>query len=228
MRVTTFRHAETIVFGITTVMLLVAAVWNANATSAARNAVEEVKQIQQQEEIAANEEEIAANEEARMIQAAALKIDAAATPEAVEKQVKILKTEIQLALFEERRAPLAPIELKNLLKLVGFEGTALKQAWAIVIKESNGRPKAHNKNSKTGDNSYGLFQINMIGALGPARLEKYGLKSNEELFDPITNARIAYQMSGRGNDFSAWKVYGYNNGGERYIKALAEFPSEKG
>jgi hypothetical protein len=221
MRVTSFRHAETIVFGITTVMLLVAAVWNANATAAAQNAAEEVKQIQQQQEIAANEE-------ARMIQAAALKIDAAATPQAVDKQVKILKTEIQLALFEERTAPLAPIELKNLLKLVGFEGTALKQAWAIVIKESNGRPKAHNKNSNTGDNSYGLFQINMIGALGPARLEKYGLKSNEELFDPVVNARIAYQMSGGGNNFSAWKVYGYNSGGERYTEALAEFPSEKG
>ena len=96
MRVTTFRHAETIVFGITTVLLLVAAIWNANATAAAKNAVEEIKQIQQQEEIAANEEEIAANEEARMIKAAALKIDAAATPEAVEKQVKILKTEISL------------------------------------------------------------------------------------------------------------------------------------
>ena len=221
MRVTSFRHAETVVFGITTVMLLVAAVWNANATAAAQNAAEEVKQIQQQQEIAANEE-------ARMIQAAALKIDAAATPQAVDKQVKILKTEIQLALFEERTAPLAPIELKNLLKLVGFEGTALKQAWAIVMKESTGRPKAHNKNSNTGDNSYGLSQINMIGALGPARLEKYGLKSNEELFDPVVNARIAYQMSGGGNNFSAWKVYGYNNGGERYTEALAEFPSEKG
>lgn len=228
MRVNSFRHAETIVFGITTVMLLVAAIWNASTTAAAQNAAEEVKQVQQQQDSALQQEEIDANEEATMIKDAASKIDAASTPQAVEKQVKILKTEIQLSMFEDRTAPLAALELKNLLKLVGFEGTALKQAWAIAMKETNARPKAHNKNSNTGDNSYGLFQINMIGALGPDRLDKYGLKSNEELFDPVVNARIAYQMSGGGNDFSAWKVYGYNIGGERYKEALAEFPSEKG
>ena len=33
---------------------------------------------------------------------------------------------------------LSDTELKNLLKAVGFEGTALKKAWAIAKAESNG------------------------------------------------------------------------------------------
>ena len=35
-------------------------------------------------------------------------------------------------------------DLKNLLKLVGFEGQNLKEAWAIAKRESNGRPFAFN------------------------------------------------------------------------------------
>ena len=93
----------------------------------------------------------------------------------------------------------------NLLKAVGFEGTSLKKAWSIAKRESNGRPLAYNGNRKTGDNSYGLFQINMIGDLGPERLEKFDLKSNRELFDPVTNAEITYYMTDGGSDWSAWK-----------------------
>ena len=114
---------------------------------------------------------------------------------------------------------MSPLDLKQLLITVGFEGEALRQAWGTAMKESTGRPMAHNRNSKTGDNSYGLFQINMIGSLGPARLEKYGLKSNEDLFDPMTNAKIAYQMSNGGKDWSAW--HGIT---ERTQQWMQEFP----
>lgn len=96
-------------------------------------------------------------------------------------------------------------ELLTLLETVGFEGTGLKKAWAIAKRESNGRPLAHNGNRKTGDNSYGLFQINMIGNLGPERLNKFDLESNKELFDPVTNAEITYYMTDGGIDWSAWK-----------------------
>lgn len=96
-------------------------------------------------------------------------------------------------------------ELVTLLKTVGFEGSNLKKAWAIAKRESNGRPLAHNGNKQTGDSSYGVFQINMIGNLGPARLEKFNLKSNRELFDPVTNAEITYYMTNGGLDWSAWK-----------------------
>ena len=96
-------------------------------------------------------------------------------------------------------------ELLTLLTTVGFEGTGLKKAWAIAKRESNGRPLAYDGNKKTGDSSYGLFQINMIGNLGPDRREKFNLKSNKELFDPVTNAEITYYMTDGGSDWSAWK-----------------------
>ena len=60
-------------------------------------------------------------------------------------------------------------ELLQLLKSVGFEGQALKMAWGIAKAESNGRPMAYNGNRNTGDSSYGIFQINMLGNLGDDR-----------------------------------------------------------
>ena len=134
-----------------------------------------------------------------------------------------------LAKYAERRAPLEPLELKELLTAIGFEGEALKLAWGIVMRESRGGPTSHNGNSDTGDNSYGLFQINMIGGLGTDRREKYGLTTNEELFNPVANARIAFLMSGGGKDFGAWGVgkNAYNGGkvGDLY-SWVAKFPSK--
>jgi hypothetical protein len=96
-------------------------------------------------------------------------------------------------------------ELKSLLWAVGFEGKALKTAWAIAKRESNGRPMAYNGNRKTGDSSYGIFQINMLGSLGIDRKEKFNLRSNVLLFDPVINAEITYYMTKGGTDWSAWK-----------------------
>ena len=96
-------------------------------------------------------------------------------------------------------------DLTILLKLVGFEGQNLKEAWAIAKKESNGRPLAFNGNTKTGDSSYGIFQINMLGMLGPDRRNKYDLDHNADLFNPVVNAQIAFHMSNGGENWSAWK-----------------------
>lgn len=96
-------------------------------------------------------------------------------------------------------------ELKELLAAVGFEGKALRTAWAIAKRESSGRPLAYNGNRNTGDSSYGIFQINMLGNLGVARKEKFNLRSNVLLFDPVINAEITYYMTKGGNDWSAWK-----------------------
>ena len=100
---------------------------------------------------------------------------------------------------------LSDIELKELLAAVGFEGKALKTAWAIAKTESSGRPLAYNGNRKTGDSSYGIFQINMLGNLGVARKEKFDLRSNILLFDPVINAEITYYMTKGGTNWSAWK-----------------------
>jgi len=118
-----------------------------------------------------------------------------------------------------KKTMLKPHELKDILHDVGFRGEGLKKAWATAMKESTGRPLAHNRNSNTGDNSYGLFQINMIGSLGPARLKQFDLKHNKELFDPHTNAKIAFHMSNGGKDWSAW--HGITSKTREY---LAQFP----
>lgn len=100
---------------------------------------------------------------------------------------------------------LSDMQLKQLLSAVGFEGKALRTAWAIAKRESNGRPLAYNGNRKTGDSSYGIFQINMLGNLGIDRKEKFNLRSNVLLFDPVINAEIAYYMTKGGLDWSSWK-----------------------
>jgi hypothetical protein len=110
-------------------------------------------------------------------------------------------------------------ELKELLSAVGFEGKALKQAWAIAKSESNSRPMAYNGNRKTGDSSYGIFQINMLGELGIDRKEKFDLKSNILLFDPVINAEITYYMTKGGTDWSSWSSLN----GARYREFLTEF-----
>ena len=97
-----------------------------------------------------------------------------------------------------------PTELANMLELVGFKGYSLKLAWAVVMRESRGNSGSHNKTSSTGDNSYGIFQINMLGTLGAERREKFGIKSNAELLDPVTNAQAAFYMTSRGEDFGSW------------------------
>ena len=101
--------------------------------------------------------------------------------------------------------PLEKDELIKILKSVGFEGYALKVAWATVMKESMGTPTSFNGNRSTGDNSYGLFQINMLGSMGKDRRDKFNLDSNDDLFDPVKNAQIGYHMSDGGKDWSAWK-----------------------
>jgi hypothetical protein len=120
----------------------------------------------------------------------------------------------------ENATSLTDLELKHLLHLVGFEGNKLKEAWAIAKRESTGRPLSFNGDSSTGDKSYGLFQINMIGNLGPARRDKFELKTNADLFNPVRNAEIAYHMSNGGKDWSAWK--GITPG---VVQWLPEFPS---
>jgi hypothetical protein len=127
----------------------------------------------------------------------------------IDKEIEAHKVKIrnlELKKFSEQKTAFSDEELVKMLRAVGFEGKALKVAWAVVKKESNGRPLAFNGNVKTGDNSYGIFQINMIGGLGVARRDKFDLDSNKDLFDPVVNAQIAYYMSNEGSDWSAWGV----------------------
>lgn len=97
--------------------------------------------------------------------------------------------------------------LSQILTAAGFSGAGLATAEGVATAESGANATAHNGNAGTGDNSYGLFQINMLGSMGPARLAQYGLSSNDALFDPLTNAKVAYQMSNGGTNWGPWTTF---------------------
>jgi hypothetical protein len=144
------------------------------------------------------------------------------TPTRAEALVAVKQYEEVILSKYHNSDSLTDHQLVELLNAVGFEGKDLREAWAVAKKESNGRPLAYNGNRKTGDSSYGVFQINMIGGLGADRREKFGLESNAELLNPVINAQIAYHMSNGGENWASWK------GMTARTKAwLAKFPESK-
>ena len=99
-------------------------------------------------------------------------------------------------------------ELEAMARMAGFDPSISPVMAAIGLAESSGNPYAHNP--KYPDNSYGLFQINMLDRpgymMGQERRNRYGLRSNEELFDPMKNLQAAkdiYDSQGLG----AWSVF---------------------
>lgn len=133
-------------------------------------------------------------------------------------------------------------KLAQLLLQEGFTEQQVPTMLEIAKRESSMNPLALNPNADTGDLSFGLFQINMLGGMGPERRKALGLKSNEELYDPATNVRAAkyvYDMQGP----KAWSVYDPSdpaftnlnleetvNSGDTYnitIQAEREKPKEK-
>lgn len=161
---------------------------------------------------------------------------AATLPPVVDIETKTSKRDVKD--LSKKYAPsnyshseqLSDSELVSVLKEAGFTGESLRVAWAIAKKESNGRPLAFNGDKGTGDQSYGIFQINMIGDLGSDRRDKYNLESNKELFNPLVNATIAYKMSAGGNDWGAWGIgpTSYKSDGsksEAYLKWYRAYPN---
>ena len=99
-------------------------------------------------------------------------------------------------------------DLELLARQAGFDSSVSPTIAAISLAESGGDPMAHNP--RYPDNSYGLMQVNMLDEpgykLGAERRQRYGLQSNDQLFDPLTNMRAAkdiYDSQGLG----AWSVY---------------------
>ena len=97
-------------------------------------------------------------------------------------------------------------EIARTLRVAGFPEDKVVTMTAIAMAESSGDSAAINNNPNTGDLSYGLWQINMIGDMGPERRKLFGIKSNEELLDPLTNAKAAYEIY-KLQGYAAWSVY---------------------
>jgi len=102
---------------------------------------------------------------------------------------------------------LTPRQIAQYAYDAGFRGQSLTTAVAVALAESGGRPHSHNTTPP--DDSYGLWQVNMYGALGPDRRRDYHLKSDGQLFDPAVNARAAFSISSHGTSFQPWSTYIY-------------------
>lgn len=101
-------------------------------------------------------------------------------------------------------AQLTREQIADYARAGGFTGDDINIAVAVALAESGGDTKSHN--TKAPDNSYGLWQINMYGSLGPDRRRTYNLSSNDVLFDPTVNAKVAAGIK-RGSGWGAWTTY---------------------
>jgi hypothetical protein len=96
-------------------------------------------------------------------------------------------------------------EIAAAAQSAGVRGDNIAIAVAIAIAESGGNTRAHNGTPP--DNSYGLWQINMLGPLGPQRRAMLGISSNDALYDPNVNARAMFKISNGGTNWRPWTTY---------------------
>lgn len=117
-----------------------------------------------------------------------------------------------------------------LAREAGFPPDTARKMVAIAMRESGLVPTARCKDCFPGikEDSIGLWQINMYGTLGAARLQQFGLSSPDQMLDPRVNARAAFLTWG-GNDRNleiAWRIdsegaYGYRT---KYLANLNRLP----
>lgn len=98
-------------------------------------------------------------------------------------------------------------QIAGLAKAAGLPNSAIAVAVAVALAETNGDTAAHNYNLATGDDSWGLWQINMLGPLGPTRRAQFNITSNDQLLDPATNAKAMTSISHNGSYWGDWSTY---------------------
>lgn len=108
--------------------------------------------------------------------------------------------------------PLSVDAVAGLVYAVGLRGERAAIAVAITTPESGRDASVRVYNEASGDDSYGLWQINMLDLpggphLGPARRRQFGIGADGELVDPATNANAMYVVSGGGGSFYPWSAY---------------------
>ena len=116
-------------------------------------------------------------------------------------------------------------EVAKLLYAAGFRGQDLVMGVAISKRESGWNSGAHNPDRSTGDDSYGLFQINMMDKLGESRRPWFGISRNEDLYDPMINVSAAKKLyeSGKEAKGDGWYHWGgYKGMAGNYSTNMAE------
>ena len=90
-------------------------------------------------------------------------------------------------------------QLYKWLYEAGFRGHNIREAWAIAMRESNGKPTQISSGV-----DHGLFQFNR---------PSWGGKpwwNTQMLLTPVYNAKIAYQLSDGGKNWQPWGMGDHN------------------
>jgi hypothetical protein len=88
-------------------------------------------------------------------------------------------------------------QLVKLARGAGFSGDGLVTAVAVALAESSGYTKALLVNVNC-TRDRGLWQINDYW---------HPEVTEQQAFDPVRNAKAAYDISGRGTDWDQWSTY---------------------
>lgn len=122
------------------------------------------------------------------------------------------------------QAPTCTNVLANAIYDAGFRGENVKEAWAIAMRESGGRPDAISPT-----NDYGVFQFNR------AAHSKQEWWDSERLLTRDYNIKVAYRMSKGGKWWGPWDMSGKGEHlgnytpayvGEKYDYWYARFPKK--
>jgi cell wall-associated NlpC family hydrolase len=100
-------------------------------------------------------------------------------------------------------------EIYRFARLAGFSPDQATTMTAVALAESGGNSGAHNPH---GEDSRGLWQINA---------RAHPNLSGQDLYDPLANAKAAYQVSGGGKDISPWTTT-HGGGGASYLNYKSE------
>lgn len=145
------------------------------------------------------------------------KSNAPIATEALEKPVVTNKAETKPNKKKECKNWL----VKELHK-TGFRGKNLREAWAIVMRESGGREDAISST-----NDYGMFQFNQAAWSGQDWWDSKKLLTREY------NAKVAYRISRGGKTWYPWDIDGqgrhkgaYTSSGtyNTYLKWYNKYP----
>ena len=123
-------------------------------------------------------------------------------------------------------------KLTNLARSVGIPEEKVSTMVAIALAESGGDPtidtvKSGSDPDKKNEFSLGLWQINMLGRMGEERRKQFGISSNEELYDPVVNAKAALAIL-NSQGLGAWGAYTNNSYKDYLPAAQASFEKVKG
>lgn len=120
-----------------------------------------------------------------------------ATELTIPKHIMLEEEVRNYGVVQKKETPACKNWLVKVLYKTGFRGKNLREAWAIVMRESGGREDAI---SATGD--YGMFQFNKA-AWGRQKWWNTDLMLTREY-----NAKVAFRISDGGRTWYPWDIDG--------------------